>query len=508
MKVIQDLNAKKSCQTSDTPTKIIKLNCDIFSNLICKHFNCCIDKGEFPNDLKHADIVPIYKKNNKCKKENYRPVSVLSNLSKIYEKLMYNQLYEYFDNIVFPSQCGFRKVYSAQHCLVVMIEKFKEAIDRGYEFGALLTDLSKAFDCINHPLLIAKLYKYGVSPLSINLIFSYLNNRTHRTKINNCFSERSRIEHGVPQGSILGPLLFNIDLIDLFYECEESNIASYADDTTPYSCARDTQTVISELKSISSKLFHWFQYNHLKANPGKCHLLLSSKTPADVCIGDASIKTSTNETLLGILIDSELSFDHHISSICSKASKKLHALGRIASFMSFKKRRTLMKAFIESQFNYCPLIWMFHSRTMNNKINRIHERALRLVYSDHVSSFDELLKKDRSFSINHRNIQSLAIELYKFLHSLSPSIMKNVFHFNTNISYNLRSRSELYSRNPKTVKYGTETISYFAPKIWFLVPNAIKNSKSLDVFKFKIRQWEPDCPCRLCKNYLQHVVFI
>ena len=121
---------------------------------------------------------------------------------------------------------------------------------------------------------------------------------------------------------------------------------------------------------------------------------------------------------------------------------------------------------------------------MNNKINCIHERALRLVYSDHVSSFDELLKKDRSFSIHHRNIQSLAIELYKF-HDLSPSIMKNVFHFNTNIPYNLSSRSELYSRNPKTMKYGTETTSYLAPKIWSLVPNAIKSSKSLHVFKFK-----------------------
>ena len=151
---------------------------------------------------------------------------------------------------------------------------------------------------------------------------------------------------------------------------------------------------------------------------------------------------------------------------------------------------------------------MFHSRTMNNKINSIHERALGLVYSDHVSSFNELLKKDRPFSLHHRNIQRLAIELYKFFHGLSPSIMKNVFHFNTNIPCNLRSRSELYSGNPKTVKYETETISYLAPKIWSLVPNAIKSSKSLDVFKFKIRQWEPDYPCRLCKNYLQHVGFI
>ena len=151
---------------------------------------------------------------------------------------------------------------------------------------------------------------------------------------------------------------------------------------------------------------------------------------------------------------------------------------------------------------------MFHSRTMNNKINRIHQRVLRLVYSDHVSSFDELHKKERSFSIHHRNIQSLAIELYKFFHGLSPSIMEIAFHFNTDIPYNLRSRSELYSRNQKTVKYRTETISYLAPKTWSLVPNAIKSSKSLDVFKFKIRQWEPDCPCQLCNNHLQHVGFI
>ena len=157
-KVILDLNTKKSCQKSGTPTKIIKLTSDIFSNLNYKHFNYCIDKGEYPIDLKHADIVPVYKKNNKCEKENYRPASILSNLSKIYEKLMYNQPYDYFDNILFPSQCGFRKGYSAHHFLLLMIEKLKEAIDRGNEFGALLSDLFEAFDCMNHPLLIAKLH--------------------------------------------------------------------------------------------------------------------------------------------------------------------------------------------------------------------------------------------------------------------------------------------------------------------------------------------------------------
>ena len=167
------------------------MNSDIFLNLIYKHFNYCIDRGEFWNDLKHADIIPVCKKNNKCKKENYRPVSIFSNVFKIYEKLMYNQLYDYFDDILFPSQCGFQKGYSAQHCFLVMTEKFKEAIDRGNEFAALLTDLSTAFDCRNHSLLIAKLYNYGVPPLAINMIFSNLSNWTHPTKFNGCFSDRS-----------------------------------------------------------------------------------------------------------------------------------------------------------------------------------------------------------------------------------------------------------------------------------------------------------------------------
>ena len=174
-----------------------------------------------------------------------------------------------------------------------MIEKFIEAIDRGNGFGALLSDLCRAFDWINHSLLIAKLYNYGVSPLSINMIFSYLSNRTNRTKINECFSERSWIEHGVPQDLILGPLIFNIDLIHLFYEREESNIASYADDTTPYSCARDTQTVISEslannftgssiiiLKPIlENVIYFWVPKPRLMYILMMLHLKLAQKKP-------------------------------------------------------------------------------------------------------------------------------------------------------------------------------------------------------------------------------------
>ena len=169
------------------------------------------------------------------------------------------------------------------------------------------------------------------------------------------------------------------------------------------------------------------------------------------------------ETLLGVSINSGLNYENHISNICSKVSKNLNTLGRIAGYITLEKRRMLFKAFIESQFIYCPLIWVLHSRTMNNKINRLHERSLRIVYSDQSSTFEELLERDKTFSIHHMNIQSLAIEIYKFVNGLSTEIMNSVFNLKENNRYSLRNAYELYSRNPRTVKYGTETISYLAP---------------------------------------------
>ena len=179
---------------------------------------------------------------------------------------MYQQLYEHFNSILSPKQCGFRTGYSAQHCLMVMLEKFKESQDKGEEFRAFSTDLSKAFDCRDHNLLITKLSWYEVIPISLKLIFSYLSNQTQGARISNSYSRKSEIKYSVPKGSVFGPLLFNIDLIDLFLECEDDNITSYADDTAPYSCAKDISSVISELQRIAKLIFDWCRNNHMKAN--------------------------------------------------------------------------------------------------------------------------------------------------------------------------------------------------------------------------------------------------
>ena len=202
---------------------------------------------------------------------------------------------------------------------------------------------------------------------------------------------------------------------------------------------------------MPSNLFQWFTENKLKGNASKRHLLISSGENVHVNKGTSHIKYSHNERLLGIDIDCKLSFENHINQICSKARAKIKALARIAPFLNKRKRKLLMNAFFKSQFSYCPLSWMFHSRTLNNKINRLHERCLRIIYNDNTSSFTDFLEIDNSVSVHHRNIQVLATELYKFVNGLSAKLLSDCFKLNKMTVYNTRNKSTFYSRSVRTV---------------------------------------------------------
>ena len=263
---ISSLDPKKVSQKSDMNTNILKKNVFFFAEYVCNDINASILNAKFHNELKEADIIPAHKKKSKLSKENYRPNSILPNISKVYERCLYDQISDYFQNIFSKYQCGFRKGYSAQHCLLVMIEKWKKMVDWGGVLGALLTDLSKAFDCIPHDLIIAKLAAYGFQMDALKLMYDYLSNRKQRVKMNEEFSPWSDMKYGVPQGSILGPLLFNIHLCDLFYFLEDIDIASYADDTTLYIVKETKESVINALETSSAKLFKWFSNNFMKAN--------------------------------------------------------------------------------------------------------------------------------------------------------------------------------------------------------------------------------------------------
>ena len=170
----------------------------------------------------------------------------------------------------------------------------------------------------------------------------------------------------------------------------------------------------------------------MKVNTDKSHLLLSGNTKLTSNIDNNITESEMKQKLLGITIDSNLSFEEHVNNICKKASQKLNALASISSYMDIQKQRASMKSFITSQFSSCPLPWMFHSRKLNNKINAIHERALRIAYCDKHSTFQQLLEKDNSVSINHRNLQVLATKMFKVNMNLSPDLMNDIFLNRTN----------------------------------------------------------------------------
>ena len=227
------------------------------------------------------------------------------------------------------------------------------------------------------------------------------------------FSAYLEIIYGVPQGSILEPLLFNIDLCDLFFEDYSSDLAKFADDTTPYECVPILNEIINNLEITTEKMFKWFSFNNLKANASKCHLFSSPYHPVPVKIKGCIIESSNCEKLLGIYIDSNFSFEYHINIICRKASQKLHALSRTAKYISKDKKLMLFKFFIISQFNYCPIIWMCHGRGLNNKINNIHERALRIVLPRQKIQFQNFIKTCQIYVSSCEKPPTFTTELFK-----------------------------------------------------------------------------------------------
>ena len=233
----------------------------------------------------------------------------------------------------------------------MLLEKWKKILDYGGHAGAVLMDLLKAFDTINHELLIVKLHAYGFINETLTLIASYLSDRWQRVKINDTFSTWSALEPGVPQRSVLGPVLLSIYLDDLFFTLSSVNVCNFADDTTSFVCDLNLEVVLAQL------VIAWFQNNYMKLNTDKCHLFVAGDKfeHAWVRVGPDKIRQDHSIKLLGVSIDNELKFDKHVLNIIKKANSKLSTLSRMTKFMTFQKKRTLYKAFVKSQFKCCPL---------------------------------------------------------------------------------------------------------------------------------------------------------
>ena len=223
--------------------------------------------------MKRADVTPIFKKGNDNEKENYRPVSMLSTFSKVFEKLLFEQINDHMQSKFSKHLTGFRKNHSTQNALLVIIEKWKTILNKKLKIGTLFMDLSKAFDTLDHSLLLVKLSAYGFDNNSIGFVRSYLTNRIQRCKIENHFSKLLKITGGIPQGSILGPVLFNILINDIFLFVESSNVCNYADDNTSFAFGKTFDEVTSKLKNDFLILDKWFFNNFLVLNSEKCHFM-------------------------------------------------------------------------------------------------------------------------------------------------------------------------------------------------------------------------------------------
>ncbi len=456
----------------------------------------------FPDSSKIAHVTPCYKKKGRTDKANYRPVSVIGSLPKILERYIQNKLCEHIDKCLSTIISAYRKHYSSNNVLINMIEKWKKHMDNKMFVGAVLMDLSKAFDCVPHDLLIAKLHAYKFDMKTLILFYSYLKNRQQCVKINNVFSSFMVLVSGVPQGSILGPILFNIFINDLVYFIK-SDLANFADNNTISDAAANIPDLIKCLEDESNNAIEWFKSNLMIVNPDKFQAIILNRNSSDqgtytLKFDNNEIMTSPEVTLLGVEIDDKLNLKKHIHQLVKRAGGQLNFLIRNKKFLNHNAKKIVIESFILANFNYCPLVWHFCSSESMRKLERIQERALQFLLDDYDSDSDQLLAKLNKPTLEIRRLRLLATEIFKTINNLNAPYMKEVFKLNTRRAETGPNKLLVQSQNSK--KYGSYTLRSLGPKIWNKLPTNIKNSKNLSIFKSLIKTWSgPKCHCSSCK---------
>ena len=365
-----------------------------------------------------------------------------------------------------------------------------------------MMDLSKAFDCLPHCLVIAKLHAYGFDNDSCLLLASYLSNRLQRVKIESYRSEWLPLNKGVPQGSILGPILFNVFVNDIFYFISHSTLLNYADDNTLVYSNQNIDNLVTRLSTDSCIAVQWFKNNGMQANPSKFQAIISHRnihSYKPIFINDVIIQPQTSAKLLGITFDVELNFDIHVNELCKKASKSLNVLKRFSNILTVGNKKRIFHTFIASQFNYCPIIWHFCSKRKINMMERIQERALRFVFDDRQSTYNELLARIKKDSMCTQRLKCLLIFVYKCVNNLGPSFLNSLF-FVKSSHYDIRNKILLVQPKMNTVTFGINSIVYHGSKLWNSLPVYIKMAPSLRKFKQLLKNYKEElCPCTKCK---------
>ena len=504
-KLVSKINIKKATGVDQISSKLLRAGAPVLNKHITTLVNNTIKTSVFPTRLKEAQVVPLHKKNDPLDKKNYRPVSILPTISKVYEMVLSDQLTDLFENIFHTFLCAFRKGHGCQTTLLRLLEDWKTALDKNQYVAAILMDLSKAFDCLPYDILLCKLSAYGLSPKSVELLRNYLTGRKQQIKLQGDLSSWADIQKGVPQGSILGSLLFKIFINDIFYFIEYGTLYNYADDNTLSYVNDNYEKLIDILEKESSVLIDWFKFNCMQANPDKFQAIaVGNKTHAKTPvfkIDSAEITCDEVVKLLGIDIDYQLNFNYHIKNICRKASQQLNALKRIGCFLSKLNKLTIFHTFILSNFNFCPLAWHFCNKSNTSKLEKIQARALRFIYEDYESTYDELLEKAKVPSLKVRRMRTMAIECFKILNKLSPSCLHDLVVFK-DCKYNFRYSNIVDIPRVRTSTYGKNSFKYAAAVLWNDLPDDFRKISNFNQFKNILKSWNGNvCKCSACADF-------
>lgn len=478
--LLKTLKSNKATGPDNIPASMIKDAKEELSVPLCILANQSLDTGLFPTSEKTAKVTPIYKASGERSDfDNYRPISVLNVLSKVLEKIVYQQLVDYLEenNLLYQNQYGFRKNKCTQDAVLHLHDHIRNNMNKKNCTGALYIDLRKAFDTVSHSCLLTKLPYYGISGNELNWISSYLFNRQQYISYNQTKSEMHSVTLGVPQGSILGPLLFVV-LINDAYQClQDCQMLMYADDTVLFFSHSSTKTIEEKLSHEGTKLFNWFADNNLVLNlkSGKTELViygtsqkLKTQPPCSLEILHSSINCVTNYEYLGITLDQTLSLSNQTKKLFKRINQRLNLLRRVRSQLTSNAANNIYRSMIEPIMLYCAPIYA-GVQTFHTKSIQVERKASKIV--------------DKSENISNKIKQRTVIEVFKYLRGIKSANQSSIdfkpFEHNINTRGNGNRLIVPQTKNES----GRKAFSVQGALLFNRIPQS--DRKELSILKFK-----------------------
>ena len=497
-KIIKSLKNTNSTGYDNFSTKFIKLSSSILVPALAKIFNLSIKTGIYPSNLKIAKVIPIFKKGDQTSINNYRPISILSPINKIFEKVLYARLIKYIDksNILYKFQYGFRKKHSTEHALIELIDQIRLSSSNNQMTCGIFIDLSKAFDTVNHTILLQKLEYYGIRGPALNLFKSYLTNRKQYVQIDKCKSQTRPITCGVPQGSVLGPLFFILFINDLHKCCPDGKIRLFADDTTIFFHSNSIEDIELRGKAIMTQLTNWFKANKLTLNSEKSSFTIfkSSKKvipniPNQIEFLNQHIKRTSQIKFLGIMVDENLTFNEHVNDICNKLKRLFHIFYNIRDYLSKENIKTIYYALIYSRIKYGLSVYGQASNTKMKRIQTLQNQLLKvLAGKEYRFSTDKLHVEFELLKVKDIKEQEILTFVHNFFSNSLPPVFKDYYEtLASNHTRNTRNGNYLIKITRHTTDIKGLSIKIQGAKLWNKIDNNLKKIPKPKEFKAKLK---------------------